>query len=141
MNKFLILIPVLCLVGAGLLLVESNKTSLSVDNDNVTFSQYYICMNEHVYHRDSCTDTDNYQQTKEKLFQYQSTNPACIAYNNYADKVLDLNDFDTAMLNKDQLYQNCRANPEFLAIVKQDYNCFYTQFIAPELKFCSGLNL
>ncbi|EAR83618.1 transmembrane protein, putative (macronuclear) [Tetrahymena thermophila SB210] len=142
MNKILYLIPAILLVGAGILLIQGNQNSLSADNDQVTFSQYYDCMyDKNVYHRDICTQTEKFQQTKEKVEQYLNTNPTCIAYAQYTDKVFALNILATAALNQDQLYQNCRASPEFLAIVQQDYDCLYTKFISPELKLCSGLNL
>ncbi|KAL4490414.1 hypothetical protein ABPG72_002624 [Tetrahymena utriculariae] len=141
MNKLLFLIPALCLIGAGVFLIQGNQASLSADSDYFTFSQYYDCMNQNVYNRDPCTATDNFQQTKEKVYQFTNTNPACVAYANYTNTVFALNELDTAALNQDQYYQNCRASPEFLAIVKQDYDCLYTKFIAPELKLCSGLNL
>ncbi|KAL4483181.1 hypothetical protein ABPG74_019207 [Tetrahymena malaccensis] len=141
MNKLLFLIPALLLIGAGVLLTQGNQNRLSADNDYVTFSQYYDCMDKNVNHRDSCTASQSFQQAKEKVYQYQNTNPACIAYDNYVNTVFALNELDTAALNQNQLYQNCRASPEFLAIVKQDYDCLYAKFIAPELQLCSGLNL
>ncbi|EAR83620.1 transmembrane protein, putative (macronuclear) [Tetrahymena thermophila SB210] len=140
MNKLLLLIPALCLIGAGVLLIQGNMTNLSVDNDYVTFAQYEDCMDKFVNHREPCTSSTNFQQTKQKIQYFMNTNPDCIAYANYQNTVYALNELDTAALNQDNLYQNCRASPEFLAIAKTS-DCLYNQFIAPELELCSGLNI
>ncbi|EAR83615.1 transmembrane protein, putative (macronuclear) [Tetrahymena thermophila SB210] len=141
MNKILYLIPALLLVGAGILLIQGNQNNLSADNDYVTYGQYLDCMTEKVFHKEPCMETDSFVQTKEKAVQYLNTDPICLAYAKLQERYFYLNIVDTAPLNYDQLYQNCRASPEFLAIVQQDYDCLYTKFIVPELKLCSGLNL
>ncbi|EAR83619.2 transmembrane protein, putative (macronuclear) [Tetrahymena thermophila SB210] len=114
-------------------IIQGNQTNLSADNDYVTFAQYNDCMTNKVNHREPCTATANFQQTKTKVYQYLNTNPACIAYSKYVDTVFALNQLDSSALNQDNLYQNCRASPEFLAIVKTS-DCLYNQFIVPELK-------
>ncbi|KAL4483184.1 hypothetical protein ABPG74_019210 [Tetrahymena malaccensis] len=141
MKKLLFLIPAIFLIGASVLLINRGKTSLSADNDPVTLAQYQECMDKNVNNQRPCIRNDSYQNASAELELFFKKNNDCIQFNEYVNKMIALNEQDTALLNYNQLYQKCRANPELIRIVKKNYDCLWEKFFKVELTKCSGLQL
>ncbi|EAR83621.1 transmembrane protein, putative (macronuclear) [Tetrahymena thermophila SB210] len=140
MNKLLFLIPVLCLVGAGILLIQVNQTPLSVDNNDVTLAQYSSCVQDNVDTHQSCMEQDTFKQVYNQYIRHEMSDSDCYLFRQYYQRAIYLNEFYTSALNQDQYYEKCYTSPKILEIAKTNFDCLYQKIVLPQLK-CSGLNI
>ncbi|KAL4483182.1 hypothetical protein ABPG74_019208 [Tetrahymena malaccensis] len=136
MKKLLFLIPAIFLIGASVLLIQADKTSLSTKGNFVTLAQYSDCMMKNVINKNLCPKSEIYKNA----VAYQKKDPYCDSFKDYSDRMYALNMEDTAALDYSQLYSYCRANPQILSIIKQD-KCLWEKEYQVELNLCAGLKL
>ncbi|KAL4437926.1 hypothetical protein ABPG74_001097 [Tetrahymena malaccensis] len=141
MNKQLFIITLVCLIGAGIFLIQKNKYNLHQD-DSVTFRQYADCRSKSTSifaDGPACTRDESFKKAFDNYQIYNDNNTQCDIFQDYVNQVQESKDYNNALLNKNDLYENCFANEKIRAIANSN-ECFFKNYYAPRILICGGLD-
>ncbi|KAL4462534.1 hypothetical protein ABPG74_000364 [Tetrahymena malaccensis] len=137
MNKILVFVPLLLLIGVGVVFIQQSNPNL-LDDDYVTLTQYGDCKSLVKFNK--CQEDIPTQHVMSSYIrQLVPKNPYCKYFYDYLDSIQESKDYDHALLNKDQFYEKCYASDEVRDIANSD-ECFFTTYYAPKILLCGGLD-
>ncbi|EAR93665.1 transmembrane protein, putative (macronuclear) [Tetrahymena thermophila SB210] len=141
MNKLILILPILSLIGIQLFFILNQKNNLQ-NLVPVTFDQFQECTDEIPDISElPCAATESFRNATEKFFNattpdYPNVPQACSDYYNYTQQEISIEDF----INQNNYFLNCFITENVREIANSE-ECFFKHFYAPTYLLCGGFNI